>query len=518
MRETTVATHACGAFTGARRLLSEARGRRHHRNGSVSSSNPVQSLGDESLTDQKDADAAVPAAAYHTVPLTNLDGSGYLRGDYATVVSETGNPAYSPTNTFLYTRSQDEFEQVMAYYWITEAQKYIQSLGFGTSTAPVEQRVAGRSDQPVGPGQLVRDRPPEGRAPLRQGRRRRRRGRRGDPARVRPRHPRSARASSSAREEAGAISEGFGDYWAVDCLDIVAQRSACPSASRCPASMDWDATSYTSTVPHCLRRLDTEPALPATTSTARFTDDGQIWSHALWDIRQASATSRRTRSSSGPDRLPGHDDARPREPHGRSREDALRQRRPPPRSARRSRRAGSSSSVRQGGSRLRPRAALPTSRASRAALRGERRGRDAAHRARRARARRARGSPRPRSASSPRRSPSRARSGLPDLKIPEPTNTPSAPSCMQSAASAGVAMPPAVNVTTGRRPFSATHRTSSNGACSSFASLYSSSVAHCAEPRIAPKTDRMCVTALTMSPVPASPFVRIIAAPSRDAP
>ena len=29
-----------------------------------------------------------------------------------------------------------------------------------------------------------------------------------------------------------------------------------------------------------------------------------------------------------------------------------------------------------------------------------------------------------------------------------------------------------------------------------------------------PNTERMCVTALTMSPVPASPFVRIIAAPS----
>ena len=61
-------------------------------------------------------------------------------------------------------------------------------------------------------------------------------------------------------------------------------------------------------------------------------------------------------------------------------------------------------------------------------------------------------------------------SGSPDLKMPEPTKTPSAPSCMQSAASAGVAIPPAVNVTTGRRPFSATQRTSSSGARSSFAS------------------------------------------------
>jgi len=37
---------------------------------------------------------------------------------------------------------------------------------------------------------------------------------------------------------------------------------------------------------------------------------------------------------------------------------------------------------------------------------------------------------------------------------------------------------------------------------------------HCSERLIAPNTERMWVTALTMSPVPASPFVRIIAAPS----
>ena len=47
--------------------------------GAVFVPNPVQSLGDESLTDQKDSDAAVPAAAYHDVILTNLDGSGFLR-------------------------------------------------------------------------------------------------------------------------------------------------------------------------------------------------------------------------------------------------------------------------------------------------------------------------------------------------------------------------------------------------------------------------------------------------------
>src|SRR4029450_2714600 len=35
--------------------------------------------------------------------------------------------------------------------------------------------------------------------------------------------------------------------------------------------------------------------------------------------------------------------------------------------------------------------------------------------------------------------------GLPDLKIPEPTKTPSAPSCIIIAASAGVARSPAVD-------------------------------------------------------------------------
>ena len=51
------------------------------------------------------------------------------------------------------------------------------------------------------------------------------------------------------------------------------------------------------------------------------------------------------------------------------------------------------------------------------------------------------------------------RSGSSALKMPEPTNTPSAPSCIISAASAGVAMPPAEKLTTGRPPFSATMRT-----------------------------------------------------------
>ena len=72
--------------------------------------------------------------------LTNLDGSGYLRGDWASVVGETGSPAYSPDNTFQYGRHDDRFEQVMAYYWVTAAQNYIQSLGFGGALRPINKQ------------------------------------------------------------------------------------------------------------------------------------------------------------------------------------------------------------------------------------------------------------------------------------------------------------------------------------------------------------------------------------------
>ena len=100
------------------------------------------------------------------------------------------------------------------------------------------------------------------------------------------------------------------------------------------------------------------------------------------------------------------------------------------------------------------------------------------------------------------------------LKMPEPTKTASAPSARHSAASAGVAMPPAAKFGTGRRPCCATKRTRSSGACSSLARAGSSSGAVVVRRRISPHTLRRCRTASTMLPLPASPLVRIIAAPS----
>ena len=87
-----------------------------------------------------------PARLPH-VTLTNLNGSGYLVGDWANIRATTGMPAYSATNQFLYHRNDDRFEQVMAYYWATEAQEYIQSLGFGSTRRAVNKRITGHPDR-----------------------------------------------------------------------------------------------------------------------------------------------------------------------------------------------------------------------------------------------------------------------------------------------------------------------------------------------------------------------------------
>ena len=246
--------------------------------------NPVQDLGIQTLTDQKDAASAVPAAAYHSVTLTDLDGSGYLSGKWAVVRSQTGAPAYSPTNAFVYDRQQDQFEQVMAYYWITEAQRYIQSLGFGSSLRPVNMRPqAVRINQWGADNSFATDKQDEIRF-----------GKGGvddaeDAEVILHEYGHAIHFSQGfqfSTEEAGAISEGFGDYWAVTVGDVVSRTLGVPALEPLACVADWDAVSYTSTVPHCLRRVDQDLHFPADLS-GEVHHDGQIWSRALWDIRQA---------------------------------------------------------------------------------------------------------------------------------------------------------------------------------------------------------------------------------------
>ena len=249
--------------------------------GRVFAPNPVATLQNQNLTDQKDADYAALQPAYRTVTLTNLDGSGYLRGDWANVRSETGDPAYSATNTFSYGRNDDRFEQVMAYYWVTEAQKYIQSLGFGDTRRPINME---SQDVRINQQGIDNSYSWDKHDVLRFGK-----GGVDDAEDAEVILHEYGHAIQDAQQptgsyggslEAGAIGEGFGDYFAATVSNVIA-----PTPD--PAClMDWDSVSYTSTTPHCIRRIDLNLHYPEDLRGSVHAD-GRIWSRALWDIRGA---------------------------------------------------------------------------------------------------------------------------------------------------------------------------------------------------------------------------------------
>ena len=209
--------------------------------GSVFMVNPVQSSGDQSLTDQKDSDAAVPASAYATVALRNLDGSGYLSGRWANVRTNTGPAAYSTTNQFSYTRHDARFEQVMGYFWVNQAQEYLQSLGFGTALRPVNMHAQDvRIDQYGIDNSYQTDKQDFLRF-----------GKGGvddaeDAEVIVHEYGHAVHASQVPRFgtslDAGSIGESWGDYFAVSVRLSAAKQYGWPVRAEQACPMDWDAT------------------------------------------------------------------------------------------------------------------------------------------------------------------------------------------------------------------------------------------------------------------------------------
>lgn len=250
--------------------------------------NPVADLGVQSLTDRKDADyfSADPflRTAYHQVTLTDLDGSGTLTGAYARVKSSTGRAAAASSAGFVFTRDQDQFEQVMAYYWITRAQRYLQSLGFGSSRPAVNRRqLPIRINQFGGDNAFYSDTKQEltlGKGGVDDGE---------DADVIVHEYGHAVQDAQvpgfGSSPEAGAIGEGFSDYLAV----AVTQWTSPVGDPACIG--DWDSTAYTPGPVHCLRRVDGTKTYPADL-VGEVHDDGEIWSAALWDIRSRLGAAR----------------------------------------------------------------------------------------------------------------------------------------------------------------------------------------------------------------------------------
>ncbi|HEY3007990.1 MAG TPA: M36 family metallopeptidase [Micromonosporaceae bacterium] len=251
--------------------------------GTVFYPNPVQQLGIQTLTDNKDADSPAFAPAYRRVTLTDLDASGMLTGRYVTVKSTTGTPARAVAGAFpIWHRDADQFEQVMGYYWVTTAQHYLQALGFGSTLRPVNQRqIELRINQFGGDNSFFR----EDKANITLGK--------GgvddaeDAEVIIHEYGHSVQDSQvtgfGTNLESGSIGEGFSDYLAVA---VTSWQTGVPTLTPEACVADWDSTSYTRTVPHCLRRLDGTKQYPEDV-VGEVHADGEIWSAALWDIRNA---------------------------------------------------------------------------------------------------------------------------------------------------------------------------------------------------------------------------------------
>jgi hypothetical protein len=171
----------------------------------------------------------------------------------------------------------------MSYFWVNEAQEYLQSLGFGSTLRPVN---AESQDVRVNQYGIDNSFSWDKHDYIRLGK-----GGVDDAEDAEVIVHEYGHAVHDAQVpgygtslDAGAIGEAFGDYLAVTVGLAADRRYGWPVRAPRTCVMDWDATSYTSTVPHCLRRLDTGRLLEDRIGQVHF--DGTIWSHALWDIRK----------------------------------------------------------------------------------------------------------------------------------------------------------------------------------------------------------------------------------------
>ena len=247
--------------------------------GQVFRVNAVVATHNNALTDDNDAASAVPGSAYSIVTLQGLAGTGYLEGAYASS-DGTKRRAFSAGNTFVFDRSNDGFSETMGYYYLDYSQRYIQSLGFGNvnnrrqsfsvnrfkpdnsfyspKTKDLTFGLGGVDDAEDADviwheyGHSIQDNQVPG---------------------------------FGTTLQAGSMGEGFGDYWAGS---VGAQLSG-GFQDLCLA--EWDATSYSSSNPPCLRRLDSTKHYPESVA-GEVHDDGEMWSASLWQIRSAIGAAR----------------------------------------------------------------------------------------------------------------------------------------------------------------------------------------------------------------------------------
>jgi Fungalysin metallopeptidase (M36) len=219
-----------------------------------------------------------PRRAYTRVVLQGLDGSGHLDGRYVTT-RPTRHRFRARDGDFRVTSDRRGFTEVMAYFHIDGAIRYLERLGYKGRRAifrePLDVDVDGMADDNSEYSPHLR------RITL---------GRGGVPDAedadvilhefghaiqdaICPNFGQSAQAA--------AIGEGFGDYLAASYFDH--KRSPAYRTS----VMTWDCVLEKGVKPPCLRRVDSSKTFNTFDGNADEHETGEIWSATLWDVAMA---------------------------------------------------------------------------------------------------------------------------------------------------------------------------------------------------------------------------------------
>ncbi len=241
---------------------------------------PVASTGNTSLLDGSGATTPALDAARFLVTLPRLDGSGNTRGLFADVHPRTLGRVNSSTNDFLFSRDALGFEQANVYFHLDRSQARIQSLGFTNVNNRVQEAIvdAQTADNSFYSSNNLRLNFGTGGVDDAE-----------DADIVCHEYGHSIQddqVPGFGGGDEGAMGEGFGDYLAASFALALAPDAGHAQLSDPACVGDWDAISYSTTTPKCLRRVDGTKHWPEA-DESEVHADGEVWSAGLWDLRSA---------------------------------------------------------------------------------------------------------------------------------------------------------------------------------------------------------------------------------------
>jgi Zn-dependent metalloprotease len=239
--------------------------------------NPVAALGGAAQLLHNRTVQAPPASAYKRVRLRDLNDSRVLDGRRVTT-NQTRRRVRRPDGVFNFSSDEPAFEEVMVYYHIDRAIRYLESIGYRGPRAvfrdpmPVDANGTEQDNSWYSPhdhsltfglggvddaedaeiilhelGHAIQD---------------------------------AICPGFGQSLEAAAMGEGFGDYFAASFF-----AASKPAAYRTSFGI-WDGIKDTAHQPPCVRRLD-ELSTYESFDHSEDADEhinGQIWSATLWDI------------------------------------------------------------------------------------------------------------------------------------------------------------------------------------------------------------------------------------------